>query len=141
MRTKLFLLTALMSIAARAIAQDVTADPKINELLEPIRAAHKLPALAGAIVTSKGLVAAGAVGVRKAGTDVSVTVNDLWHLGSNTKAMTATLIGTLVEEGKLRWDSTTAEVFPELAADFTPQFRDVTVSHLLSHRAGLPPNL
>src|SRR5687768_1585634 len=36
-------------------------DPALDELLEPIRKKHDLPALAGAIVSSKGLVAVGAV--------------------------------------------------------------------------------
>ena len=132
MRISVVSFVVLLSLAARALAEDVAADPKIDALLEPIRAAHKLPALAGAIVTSNGLVTAGAVGVRKAGVETPVTVNDLWHLGSNTKAMTATLIGVLVEEGKLRWDSTPAEVFPELAGQFTPEFRDTTLTQLLN---------
>jgi CubicO group peptidase (beta-lactamase class C family) len=68
-------------------------------LLEPIRSKYKLPALAGAIVTSRGLTAIGVTGVRKTGTDVAVTVDDTWHLGSDTKAMTAVLIGLVVEQG------------------------------------------
>jgi CubicO group peptidase (beta-lactamase class C family) len=39
--------------------------------------------------------------------------NDIVHLGSCTKAMTATLAGRFIEEGKLRWNTTIAEVFPE----------------------------
>jgi CubicO group peptidase (beta-lactamase class C family) len=122
------------SQAARA------ADKDLNELLETVRAAYRLPALAAAVVTDRGLEAVGAVGVRKAGTDVAVTVDDQWHLGSNTKAMTAAMIGRLVERGTLRWDSTIGEVFPELAASLTPGLRKVTILHLLSHRSGLPAN-
>jgi CubicO group peptidase (beta-lactamase class C family) len=117
------------------------ANQAIVDLLNPIRQKYKLPALAGGIVTSKGLIAVGATGVRKAGTNVAVTTDDLWHLGSDTKAMTATLIGDLIEQGKIKWDSTLAEVFPELAAGMNPEFRKVTVLHLLSHRAGLPHDL
>ncbi len=60
------------------------------------------------------------------------------HLGSCTKPMTATMIGSLVEEGKLSWNSTFRKVFPESASELHPQFRDVTLSYLLTHRAGLP---
>ena len=42
-------------------------------------------------------------------------LDDRFHLGSNTKAMTALLAAILVEEGALRWDSSMAEVFPETA--------------------------
>jgi CubicO group peptidase (beta-lactamase class C family) len=73
------------------------------------------------------MVAVGAVGA---------TTNALWHLGSNTKAMTATLIAKLVEQEKLKWDTSVGEVFP----DAPKTLRQVTVLHLLSHRAGLPAN-
>jgi CubicO group peptidase (beta-lactamase class C family) len=122
-------------------AQSVTPDKEVNDLLERIRQKHLVPALAGAIVTTKGLEAIGAVGVRKAGTDVAASVEDLWHIGSDTKAMTAVLIGRLVEQGKLKWETTIAEVFPDLAAPWPQAFREITLLHLLSHRAGLAPNL
>ena len=108
----------------------------VAEILEPIRQKHKLPAMAGAIVTEKGLVAIGAVGVRKAGTIVAVTTNDFWHIGSDTKAMTATMIGVLVQQGRLKWETSVGEVF----SDATEPLRKVTLLHLLSHRAGLPAN-
>jgi CubicO group peptidase (beta-lactamase class C family) len=64
--------------------------------LEPIREKHKLPALAGAIVTEQGMVDIGAVGA---------PTNTLWQIGSNTKAMAAALIAKLVEQGKLKWET------------------------------------
>ncbi len=116
-------------------------DSRINGILEPIRIKHQIPALAGAILTGEGLTASGAVGVRKAGTQFEVRAEDKWHLGSNTKAMTASLIGRLVEKGKLRWDTTIEQVFPETAAELPSELRAVTLLHLLSHRAGLPANV
>jgi CubicO group peptidase (beta-lactamase class C family) len=116
------------------------ADKSLSELLEAVRATYRLPGMGAAVVTDKGLEAIGVAGVRKAGTDVAVTVDDKWHLGSNTKAMTAAMIGRLVERGTLRWDSTVAEVFPELAGSLAPELGKVTLLHLLSHRSGLPAN-
>jgi CubicO group peptidase (beta-lactamase class C family) len=117
------------------------ADPRINEVLESIRVKHPVPALAGAIVTSDGLVAIGTVGVRKAGTEIPATIDDKWHLGSDTKAMTATLIGLLVEQGKLKWETTVEQVFPDIAPELQPELRQATLLHILSHRAGLPANI
>jgi len=108
----------------------------LASLLGTIRQKHNLPALAGAIVTSRGLLAASAVGVRKYGTNILVTINDQFHLGSNAKAMTATLLATLVEEGKLSWESTLEQVFP--AIKMGPPYRAVTIEQLLAHRAGFP---
>lgn len=116
-------------------------DVAVTNLLVAIRQKHDLPAIAAVLVTSQGIERIGVAGVRKRGMDVSATLDDLWHLGSETKAMTATLVAKLVEQGRLNWETTVAEVFPELADTFHPDMRGVTLLHLLSHRSGLRPNL
>lgn len=116
-------------------------DPALIALLEPIRQKHRLPALAAAVVTRRGLETQAVTGYRRRDRDVPATTNDLWHLGSNTKAMTALLAGRQVERGRLSWQSTPAEVFPELAATFHPDFKGVTLRQLLTHRGGLKANL
>ncbi|HMP03525.1 MAG TPA: serine hydrolase domain-containing protein [Gemmatales bacterium] len=113
-------------------------DPKIVALLEPVLAKHELPALAAAVVGSQGLRAVGVVGVRKRGDETLATVQDQFHLGSNTKAMTATLMGRLVEEGKLEWERTVGAAFPSLVDEIPPALQAVTLEQLLSHRSGLP---
>jgi CubicO group peptidase (beta-lactamase class C family) len=110
-------------------------------VLEPIRQKYQLPALAGAIVSDHGMVAFGAVGVRKAGTSIRVTTRDKWHLGSDTKAMTATIVASLVEQGRLTWDTQLEQIFPDLTPAMSPDMRRVTLLHLLSHRAGLPHDI
>jgi CubicO group peptidase (beta-lactamase class C family) len=116
-------------------------DAAVTNLLVAIRQKHDVPAISAALATSKGIEVVGVAGVRKRQTDVPATLDDLWHLGSDTKAMTATLVAKLVEQGRLKWETTVAEVFPELADKFHPDMRGVTLLHLLSHRSGLPPNL
>jgi CubicO group peptidase (beta-lactamase class C family) len=137
----LLLMLSLPFVVPWLAGQNETALKRVDDLLEPILQKHRVPALGGAIVTGKGLEAIGAVGVRKAGTDIAVTVEDLWHIGSDTKAMTATLIGRLVEQGKLKWETTIEEVFPGLAVSWPANFKEITILHLLSHRTGLPANL
>ena len=118
-----------------------SSDETVTSVLEPIRHKNDVPAIAAAVVTSDGVQFVGVVGVRKRGTDIPVTLGDLWHLGSDTKAMTSTLIGRLVERGQLKWDTTMADVFPDLAPKMHADFQKVTLTQLLSHYAGLPPNL
>lgn len=132
-----------MLAPALAATADVprSGDDAIADILEPILREHDLPALAAAVITERGVEAAAAVGFRKRGSEVAATKGDLWHLGSETKAMTAVLVARLVEKGLLRWDSTVAEVFPDIASDFNPAFRAVTVRHLLAHRAGVERDL
>lgn len=116
-------------------------DPSLARLLEPIRQRYDLPALAALVLTSQGISASAVVGVRQRGTEIPVTLADQWHLGSETKAMTAALAARLVERGQLRWESTLGEVFPEFATNAQPALAAVTLRHLLAHRAGLPANL
>jgi CubicO group peptidase (beta-lactamase class C family) len=111
---------------------------RLVELLEPIRVKYDLPALAGAVVLEGYPAMSGATGFRKYGSEVRVTSEDKFHIGSCTKAMTATIVGMLVERGKLRLEMTLGEVLPELREQIHVEYQDVTLRHLLAHRAGLP---
>ena len=113
---------------------------QVSAALNPIRAKNDLPALAGAIVTADGTFVAGATGLRKRGVMTPATAQDRWHIGSNTKAMTATLAARFVERGRLRWESTLGERFPELAGAMQPAARGITLLQLVSNRSGLPVN-
>ncbi len=114
---------------------------EVTSVLKPIRQKYGMPAMAAALVTSDGIQYVGAVGVRKRGTDVPVGLDDQWHMGSDTKAMTSTVIARLVERGQLKWNATLGEIFPDLAPQMDPDFQNTTLLQVLSHRAGLPPNL
>ena len=135
------LIAGWLCSSSPAVARDADGDRRVAEALETIRQKHGMPAMGGAILTGKGLVASGVVGVRKAGTDIAATTADLWHLGSDTKAMTAAMIGALVEQGKMRWETTIGEAFPDLDPAIPDSLRAVTVRHLLSHRSGLPADI
>jgi D-alanyl-D-alanine carboxypeptidase len=137
-RLTLFLGTAVVwgLCTASSLAQTAN-DPALAAILEPIRLKYHLPALAGAIFTSDGVVEMAAVGVRKAGTDIPVSVNDLWHLGSDTKAMTAMLVGTFVAEKKFSWKAKVISFFPEIAEQVPAKIQSITIGQVLSHEAGL----
>ncbi len=126
-------LIAMSNLTAPARAQ-----ASLDATLDPIRMKYALPALAAAVVKDGKLVAVGAVGVRVAGTNMAVTVDDRFHLGSDTKAMTATLAAMMVEEGKLRWNSTIGEVLGADLSNLKPKFAAITLKELLSHTSGIP---
>jgi CubicO group peptidase (beta-lactamase class C family) len=106
--------------------------------LTAVREEFKLPAVGTAVIVEGRLHALGVVGVRKDGNDVKVEPNDPFHMGSCTKAMTASLIGLLVQQGKLKWETPLVEYFPQWKDTMHPDYRNVTLVHLLSHRAGVP---
>lgn len=106
--------------------------------LDAIRIQYHLPAL-GAALLKDGVTTTYISGVRKWGDSTPATAEDVFHLGSETKAMTATLIAIYVEKGLLRWDMTLAEAFPNLPMN--SQYRDVTLKMLTAHRSGVPADL
>ncbi len=109
-----------------------------DDLLRKIRKKRRVPSLAALAIRGDDIIASGAVGVRKSRSKAKVTIDDTYHLGSCTKSMTATLCAIIVEEGKLRWDSTVGEVFPDLKEGFNEKLAGVTLEQLLCHRGGLP---
>ncbi len=114
-------------------------DDDLAALLEPIRTKYDLPALGAAVFDSNGALALGVTGVRKIGSDVLATKSDRFHLGSDTKAMTATLIARAVEKNELEWTTTLAETYSgeTVHAGYQP----VTIEQLLAHRGGAPANV
>jgi CubicO group peptidase (beta-lactamase class C family) len=121
---------------APAFAEQQVAD--LNAELEQLRTEYGLPALAAAVVKRGVIVAVGAVGVRAHGSTVKVTTADRFHLGSDTKAMTATLAGMMVDEGKLAWTSTIGEILGKDVPGLNPRLAAVTLEQLLSHSSGIP---
>ena len=113
----------------------------LQEKLEALRQKHRVPALAAARVRVDGLAIQTVTGFRKAGGSTPVTQADLWHYGSMTKAMTATLLATYVQEGRLHWDDSLGKLIPESCRKAHPRTKDITVLQLLQHRSGLRANL
>ncbi len=126
------------SQVARKLPEAVNDPAWLRERLEKVRQRYDLPDLGAAVVVGDKVVAASAVGVRKYGTHVAVKQNDPFHLGSISKVMSATLIGMMIDDGVLRWNTTMDRMFPELVRGMQPRYRKVTVLQLLSHTGGFP---
>ncbi len=114
-------------------AVDVSAD------LVPIATQYGLPALAAAASDDQKVIGCGVTGVRKSGNATAATIDDVWHLGSDTKAMTATLVAQAVEAGTLAWDMKLPDAFPGVTID--PGYANVTLRMLLAHVGGAPADI
>ena len=108
----------------------------VSSIIESIRSEYDLPALAGVRLDGDTTTHQGVAGVRKIGSDARATVDDKWHLGSCTKAMTSTLVAIHVDDGLLNWTTTMEEIFPDIG-DMHEDFRAVTMEMLLSHTGGI----
>lgn len=127
-------LAALPAVALPRLAWAGNPDTQFEAALDAAFAGGP-PAMAAAMVTRDGAGWSGVRGVRRAGHEAKATLEDRWHLGSNTKAMTAAVFGRLVEQGRARWDMPLAEALPGLTID--PAWAGATLDHLMRHRAGL----
>jgi CubicO group peptidase (beta-lactamase class C family) len=127
-----------MRVPPKAATREVPA--QFRAVLEKACKESNLPAVGAAVIVDGRLFAADAVGVRKLGTQTQVTADDAFHIGSCAKALTATVIARLVEDGKLRWDTSVGDIFPRLKATTRPAYGTATVEQLLGHRAGFPRN-
>jgi len=66
-----------------------------------------------------------------------VDTHTLFAIGSTTKAMTAAVVGMLVEEHQLEWDDRVIDRVPWFRVKDPYLTREITVRDLLTHRAGL----
>jgi D-alanyl-D-alanine carboxypeptidase len=111
----------------------------LDAWIDSVRGQHTIPAMGAIVFRADTVLALGIAGVRRSSSTAPVEERDRFQLGSNTKAITATVLATLVEEGKLTWTTTLAEVFPERRDSISADFRAVTIDLLLSHHAGISP--
>ena len=114
----------------------------LQSLIEPIRLLNHAPGVACAVVLSNRLVGIGVTGTRLwDAADAPLGIDDIWHHGSLTKSMTATLAAMLVEEGRIQWSTTLADVFPDWSPKMDPAWKTVTLEQLCSNRSGAPEDL
>ena len=137
---RLLLAGLLVLLPVAAGAQTCQEDAELGRLTEIAVEAAGSPAVA-AVYLDAGDMRLGAAGVRARGETVEAEVCDLWHMGSNTKSMTAVLVARLAERGVISWDDTVGEVLGAALPEMDPGYAEVTYRHLLSHQSGLAPNI
>jgi len=114
----------------------VRLDPQLAARLEVWRGAHGVPGMGAAIVLDREVTVAVA-GKRRVDRDGPLVESDAFHLGSDTKAMTASVVARLVDRGVLHWNETLAEALPDIER-IDPAFKPVTLEMLMHHTSGLP---
>lgn len=131
-------LPVLVAAATFAMAAPATAQSDLSPRLAPLIEGTDVPAVAALTIRHGVVDGVGAAGVRDTGSGEAVQPTDVWHIGSDGKAITATMIARLVEQGVLSWEATLEQMLPTLASEMHPDYRAATLEDLLSHRAGLP---
>src|SRR5262245_12411788 len=126
-----------------AIAHDV------DLILKHAVDAGDVPGVVALAADDRGIVYAGAYGVREIGTAEAMSLDTVMFLASMTKAVTSVAAMQLVEQGRIRLDEPLGAHVPELAAvqvldgfddagmpRLRPPRRPLTLRDLLTHTAG-----
>ncbi len=85
---------------------------KFETLVEKTRQEFGIPGMAVAIIQDDEVVYSKGFGVRKVGKDKPVTPETVFQIGSTSKAFTAALVATLVDEGEVGWKDPVVKHLP-----------------------------
>ena len=126
-----------------------SADAILEQAVRPAPGRPAVPGVVAAVTDRDGDLYSGVAGLRAQGGDAPMTPGTIFALFSTTKAITATAVLQLVEEGRLDLDAPAAAYAPAIGAlqvldGFDPQGRPrlrapkraVTTRMLLLHTAG-----
>lgn len=109
-------------------------DSYINKLMKE----WHVPGLSVGVVKDGKLVYKKGYGFRDLEKKSKVTPETIFAIGSNTKSFTATVLGTLVDDKKLKWNKPVRKYMPEFGLKDEYAANHATAVDLLSHRTGLP---
>ena len=104
---------------------------------EQVRQQWKIPGMSLAVIHGDSTVLVQGFGVKEKGGDDPVNPSTLFHIGSMTKAFTATVIASLVDEGLLSWDDTVKDILPDFDWYDDSVENAMQVRDLLTHSTGL----
>lgn len=109
------------------------------QFADTIRTTYNIPEISYAVVHSQSVLEMAALGKHSIDLPDDATLDDRFHIGSNTKAMTAFMIAKYVEKGKLKWTTKFFDLFPEWKEKSKSEYANITLQDLLSHRARVKP--
>ncbi|MEX2498849.1 MAG: serine hydrolase domain-containing protein [Wenzhouxiangellaceae bacterium] len=127
-----------------AFALSASGAASANELARQVaqlREATGVPGIGAVRVSANGIEDSAVDGVRAQGRETPIESDDPWHLGSNAKAMTAMLAAILVGKGIVDWDDAVTDHLSDLNVEIHSDWRFATLTQLLTHCSGLPPNV
>jgi CubicO group peptidase (beta-lactamase class C family) len=127
----------LLLLAAPVRAAEPFDPAPVDELLADALKTWKAPGMAVVIVRDDEVIYLKGHGVRRLGKPEPVTPDTIFGIGSLTKAITATCIGILVDDGKMTWDDPVRKHLPWFHLSDKLADRDCTLRDLLCHRTGL----
>ncbi|MHC4945828.1 MAG: serine hydrolase, partial [Planctomycetota bacterium] len=111
---------------------------RLAERLEEHCIKQHIPGMAIAVVKDDEVILARGFGMANLEAERPATEETLFAVGSTSKAFTATLIGMLVDEGKLDWDDPVTRFLPAFVPpiDTDEEGAQILIRDMLCHRTG-----
>ncbi|MBC7977590.1 MAG: beta-lactamase family protein [Myxococcales bacterium] len=111
---------------------------KLEKFVEDSMKVLGTEAVAFGLVENGKTVFAGGFGRRQLGKPAKVDENTKFMVGSNTKALTTLMLGKLVDENKLTWESAATSLLPSFKLGDADTTSKVLVKHLICACTGMP---
>jgi len=135
----IILLSGCSAPATPAVAPEL--QQKLDLLVEQLeqqRQTLHVPGMAIAVVKDDEMILTHGFGVANVEKETLVTPETIFAIGSSTKAFTSTLVGMLVDEGKMDWDDPVTKYLPyfQMNVESDNENAEPTLRDVLSHRTG-----
>lgn len=130
---------SLLAVVVLFLVKQNLYSASIYQYIDSVRIEAGIPGLGYIGVVNDSIVLEDACGVKCLDTREPVNINSSFHLGSNTKAITALIAMKLQSEGKLKLGDKFFDYFPQLKSPANREYDTITLEMLLTHRAGIAP--
>ena len=114
-----------------------TLETYLSVTLPQILEENHIPGAAVALVKDGKIICSRGIGVRDINSQIPVDENTIFAIGSTSKAFTAVVLGTLVDEGKLDWDDLVRDYIPEFRMNDPVATAQMNIRDIQCHRGGL----
>lgn len=142
MKNLSLIVVALFLCVAKVQAQDNNQIiAKTVDYIKEIQEKWKIPGLSFALVKDGEMIYSGAFGVKELGKSEPVDTKTLFQIGSISKSFTATVIASLVGEGKLKWEDSVKNILPDFEMYDKWVEQNLQVRDIMTHHTGLQGQL
>jgi CubicO group peptidase (beta-lactamase class C family) len=133
-------LRCLLPLALFAAGDSICAThpADLDATVDEVVARYALPGIAVGVIEDGRIVKVVTRGEVEAGSGRPITSRTLFKIASNSKAMTASVLARLVDQGKLRWEDPVIEHLPSFRMHDPWVTQHMQVRDLLVHNSGLP---
>lgn len=137
MKKLLFIILVLGALAAHAQTPEAKLIKEFDAYIEKSRKQYQVPGLAITVVKDGKVLLKKGYGIRQLDKPDAVNDQTLFACASTTKAMTATCMAMLVDEGKISWDDAVIKHLPDFQLYDPYVTRDLKIRDLFTHNSGV----